>query len=194
MVCVYMEIEMKIPLEPFFSPDNILAHLTENLGTPYAEIIQIDTYFQSPIRNFWLSDEALRIREIQSKDVPEIVEFTYKGPKEGKTMKIREEISVEASNKENLFYILQKIGFQDVAIVKKKRLNWRRNDAIISYDIVKNLGSYLEIELSSTGEQKKVTRSKEKINRIAKEIIPKWTGMEERRSYLELLTIKENNE
>lgn len=185
---------MKIPLDPFFPPNNILSHLIENLGTPYAEIIQIDTYFQSPIRNLWLSDEALRIREIHSKDVPEKVEFTYKGPKKGKTMKIREEISVEVSNKENLVYILRKIGFQDFAIVKKKRLNWRRYDAIISYDIVENLGSYLEIELSSTGEPKEVTGSKEKISRIAKEIIPKWTGMEERRSYLELLNIKENNE
>lgn len=185
---------MKIPLEPFFSPDNILPHLSKKLGTPYAKIIQIDTYFQSPIRDYWQSDEALRIRQIRSKEVAEKVELTYKGPKEGKTMKIREEISVEASNKENLHYILQKIGFQDVAIVKKKRFNWRRYDAIISYDIVENLGSYLEIELISAGKPNRTTRSKEKVNGIVKEIIPKWTGIEERRSYLELLLIKQVNQ
>ena len=103
MVCIFMEIEMKIPLEPFFSSDNILPHLSEKLGTPYAKITQIDTYFQSPIRNFWQSDEALRVRQIQSKEVPERVEFTYKGPKKGKTMKVREEISVDVSSKEDLY-------------------------------------------------------------------------------------------
>jgi adenylate cyclase class 2 len=189
-----MEIEMKIPLEPFFSPDNILPHLSEKLGTPYAKITQIDTFFQSPIKDFRQSDEALRIRQIQSKEVTEIVEFTYKGSKEGKTMKIRDEISVEVSDKEKLLRILQKIGFQDVAIVKKERINWKRFDAIVSYDKVDDLGFYLEIELLSTGKPKRTTGSKEKINRIAKEIIPKWTGMEERRSYLELLILKQANE
>lgn len=191
-----MEIEIKIPLETFFSTDSIIPHLYGKLGNPNAVITQIDTYFQSPIRNFWHSDEALRIRLIKSKNSTDKIEITYKGPKQGESMKVREEISIEVSDQENSHVILQHIGFEAVANVKKERINWYYNNhTVVSFDKVENLGFYLEIEISSSDNVDEITKSKEKITQIAKDIIPKWDeSIQERRSYLELLILKQVNE
>lgn len=187
-----MEIEMKIPLSKIPTIKNIVSHLSQKYGAPYSEITQNDTYFQSPVRDFWDTDEALRIRQIQSKDDLDYIEITYKGPKEGKTMKVREEITINVSDGVIAQEILEKIGFHDVATVEKKRINWRlKNDVIISYDEVKGLGPFLEIETISSKKSEEISRKKELINQIVKEIVPNWDGTDERRSYLELLILQQ---
>ncbi|MHA1969310.1 MAG: class IV adenylate cyclase [Candidatus Hodarchaeales archaeon] len=187
-----MEIEMKIPLEKISSIDNIISHLSQMYGAPYAEITQCDIYFQSPVRNFWNTDEALRIRNIQSKNDPDLIEITYKGPKEGKSMKVREEITINVSDSVLAREVLEKLGFHGIATVEKKRINWRlKNAVIISYDEVKGLGPFLEIEMLSSNTSEEITRKKEQINRIVKEIVPNWDGTDERRSYLELLILQQ---
>ena len=187
-----MEIEMKIPLSKIPTIMNIVSHLSQKYGTPYSEITQCDTYFKSPVRDLWNTDEALRIRQIQSQNDPDHFEITYKGPKEGKTMKVREEITINVSNGVIAQKILEKIGFHTVATVKKKRINWHlKNGVIISYDEVKELGSFLEIEIISSTKSEEISRKKEIISKIVNEIVPNWDGTDERRSYLELLILQQ---
>ena len=182
-----MEIELKIPLKAYFSNDSIISNISKKFGTPTEEIAQIDTYFTSPIRDFWISDEALRLRHILTVSGEEKIEITYKGPKQGKSMKIREEITIEASNSNNAKKILQNLGFQVFTNIKKKRMNWSKNNFVISFDRVEDLGSFLEIEITTTsGRSEEITKSKEKIIHLAREIIPNWSGEDERKSYLEL--------
>lgn len=182
-----MEIELKIPLKVYFSNDSVISNISKKFGTPSEEITQIDTYFTSPIRDFWMSDEALRLRHILNVSGEEKIEITYKGPKQGKNMKIREEITIEASNSNNAKKILQNLGFQVFAKIKKKRTNWSKNNFVISFDRVEDLGSFLEIETTTTsGSSEEITKSKEKIIHLAREIIPNWSGEDERKSYLEL--------
>ncbi len=182
-----MEIELKIPLKVYFSNDSVISNISKKFGTPSEEITQIDTYFTSPIRDFWISDEALRLRHILNVSGQEKIEITYKGPKQGKSMKIREEITIEASNSNNAKKILQNLGFQVFTKIKKKRMNWRKNNFVISFDRVEDLGSFLEIETTTTLESsEEITKSKEKIIHLAREIIPNWSGEDERKSYLEL--------
>lgn len=189
-----MEIEMKIPLKADNSIEKVITLLSKKLGTPSEEITQIDTYFTSPIHNFRKSDEALRLRHILTESGKEKSEITYKGPKQGENMKLREEITIEASNIINAKRILQNLGFQIFTKIKKKRINWRRNSFVISFDIVENLGLFLEIETTTTSEHsEEITKSKEKIIHLAKEIIPTWSGKDERKSYLELLIEKQLN-
>ncbi len=182
-----MEIEIKIPLKARLSVDSIISDITKKYGTPSEEIIQIDTYFTSPISKFWKSDEALRLRQIQTKSGNKKNEITYKGPKQGKNMKIREEITIEASNSNKARRILQNLGFQAFATIKKKRKNWAQNNFIISFDIVEDLGSFLEIEITTPSvHSEDIAKKKEKIINLAKEIVPNWSGEDERKSYLEL--------
>lgn len=189
-----MEIELKIPLKAHLSPKNVISYLLHEFGSSSEEIHQTDYYFSSPIRNFAISDEALRIRQIQARSGKEKIELTYKGPKLGETMKIREEITLETSNSTNAKKFLQNLGFQVVAVVKKKRTNWFVNELTISVDEVKNLGSFLEIEiLKPTDNSEKIHKSKEQIISLVKKILPNWSGEDERKSYLELLMAKQCN-
>ena len=188
-----MEIEIKIPLGKISSTDNIISHLTKIYGAPYTDINQFDTYFQSPFQDFWVTDEALRIRKIQSKNDADVIEITYKGPKRGKTMKIREELTIKVSDSDIALEIFKKIGFYSVATVEKRRINWRlKNTIIISYDEVKDLGPFLEIETISSNKPEEISSKKKLINQIANEIVPNWDGTNERRSYLELLILQQN--
>ena len=92
---------------------------------------------------------------------------------------------MESSN--NAKKILQNLGFQVFAKIKKKRMNWSKNNFVISFDRVEDLGSFLEIETTTISERsEEIIKSKEKIIHLAREIIPNWSGEDERKSYLEL--------
>ncbi|MFX1515968.1 MAG: class IV adenylate cyclase [Promethearchaeota archaeon] len=183
-----MEIELKIPLKAHLSPTDVISFLLHEYGGSSEEIRQTDYYFSSPIRNFAITDEALRIRQIQAKTGEEIIELTYKGPKLGESMKIREEITLETSNITDAKKFLQNLGFQIVAVIKKKRTNWSVNELTISVDEVEDLGSFLEIEILSPIDNSEIIhKSKEQIINLAKRILPNWSGEDERKSYLELL-------
>ncbi|MFX1282353.1 MAG: class IV adenylate cyclase [Promethearchaeota archaeon] len=187
-----MEIEMKIPLKPKYSIDKIVTLLSKKFGAHSEEITQIDTYFTSPNHNFMKSDEALRLRQILTESGEEKIEITYKGPKQGKTMKIRDEITIEVSNIINAKRILLNLGFQIFTKIKKKRMNWIQNNIIISFDRVEGLGLFLEIETITTSEHsEEITKRKDKIIHIVREVLPNWSGEDERRSYLELLIEKQ---
>lgn len=177
---------MKIPLKSPLSGEIVLSCISKKYGSPSEEITQIDTYFQSPICDFWRTDEALRLRQTESESDVEKIEITYKGPKQGKSMKVRDEITIEASNGDKAITILQKLGFELFTNIKKRRINWIQNDVTISLDKVEDLGTYLEIEIITSKDSDEINKSKEKILHLTREIIPNWDGQEERKSYLEL--------
>lgn len=189
-----MEIELKIPLEDHFSLKDVKFYLLKEFGTSSEELKQIDYYFSSPIRNFAITDEALRLRQILTKLGKEKIELTYKGPKQGENMKIREEITIETSDNSKSIKFLENLGFQLVATVRKKRTNWFADQFIISIDEVEDLGSFLEIEIITlTDNSEEICESKERIISLVKTILPNWTGEDERKSYLELLMEKQFN-
>lgn len=61
----------------------------------------------------------------------------------------------------------------------------------ISFDVVENLGQFLEIELLQAKKSMDIEFIKKKIISMVKDLIPDWDGKEERKSYLELLILKE---
>jgi adenylate cyclase class IV len=50
-----MEIELKVPLDKDISDTSIVEHISEKVGISSITITQIDTYFQSSTRDFWLT-------------------------------------------------------------------------------------------------------------------------------------------
>jgi adenylate cyclase class 2 len=185
-----LEVEIKIPLDDILPNIDPREYITNRIGNPIEDVDQIDIYYQNPVKDFHKSDEALRIRQINMKDENISVELTYKGPKTGSEMKVREEITIETSDVEKAKQLIKRLGFKPVMEVKKNRVNWQKNTFILSLDAVENLGHFIEIELQVLDTLSELQGSKKKIRAFAKDLFPSWTGENERRSYLELLMMK----
>jgi adenylate cyclase class 2 len=113
------------------------------LGIPPARcIVERDLYFNSPARDFGVTDEALRIRS-----TGEETTLTYKGPKLGHgTVKAREELIVPVGAGETMGEILLRLGFTHTAVVKKQRETYLVEGAYVALDEVEGLGPFVEIE------------------------------------------------
>ncbi len=183
-----MEVEIKIPIVEVFLAKDPQTYITTKIGVPYEEIEQRDTYFQSPLKDFQQTDEALRIRQIKKREKNIVAEVTYKGPKIGNDMKIREELTISTEQYLIALKIFERLGYSPIAEIKKNRINWKKNLITISLDEVIGLGTYIEAEIIVSRNTNDITSGKEKIIDFLKDIFPKWSGKEERSSYLELLT------
>ena len=111
-------------------------------ATPIGIQDQADTYYNAPHRNFENTDEALRIRVEDGGAF-----LTYKGPKMDTISKTRQEFQTVIKEPETIGNILSSLGFFPVATVTKRRKNYRLGDFFISLDEVRDLGSFIEIEI-----------------------------------------------
>lgn len=144
---------------------------------------QVDTYYNGASRDFVKTDEALRIRGMDNKYF-----LTYKGPKLDKISKTRHEFEAEINDPENMGNILSSLGFSPVGTVIKKRKNFRLGDFFISIDEVRNLGTFMEIEIAV----KDSRNYDEKVESILKFLEKLGMSREStiRESYLEMLLHK----
>lgn len=135
-----------------------------------------DLYFNSPLRNFRLSDEALRIRIKE-----EGARLTYKGPKLDLATKSRLEMTVKIGDSGQMEQILSALGFVLSAEVKKQRRKYSWDGVIIALDMVEGLGYFVEAEAEGEGSYEE---QKRRVLSAMSEL-----GLHEsiRSSYLELL-------
>jgi adenylate cyclase, class 2 len=170
-----LEIEIKSRCE---NPEAI-AHRILNMGGKHAgTVVESDTYYNHPSRDFKTTDEALRIRQTQQGAV-----ITYKGPKIGEKSKTRFERETEVENPQAMSDVLVKLGFSPVDTVVKKRDLYRIDDVEICLDDVEGVGRYVELEIM--GEDRESAENR--LFRLAGEL-----GLSEfeRRSYLELKLLR----
>lgn len=106
-----------------------------------------DLYFNSPLRDFKESDEALRIRIKE-----EGARLTYKGPKLDKTTKSRLERTVKIDDPHQMELILSAIGFVLSAQVRKRRSKYSYEGVVLAIDEVEGLGSFVEVEAEGVGD------------------------------------------
>jgi|UniRef100_A0A7C3SNL2 adenylyl cyclase CyaB, putative len=154
-------------------PEEVLRRL-ESLGARHVgDYHQEDIYFQHPCRDFASSDEALRVRISE-----EGVELTYKGPR-GQLPggKSREELIVPVGNLECLLELLKRLGFQEIARVRKRRRVFLVEGAEVSLDYVEGLGAFVELEDKGAGT--------ENLRKIAETLRLGGSPLEE--TYLEML-------
>jgi adenylate cyclase class 2 len=135
-----------------------------------------DIYFNSPMRDFRSTDEALRIR---IKD--DGARLTYKGPKLDAQTKSRLELTVEINDAQAMQEILAELGFRPSGEVKKRRTKYSLGDFTLALDEVEGLGSFLEIETFAEGDWAEKSRE---VMDIFRQL---GLGESIRRSYLELL-------
>lgn len=145
---------------------------------------ETDIYFNSPVRDFAKTDEALRVRIYGDGTVV----LTYKGPRIGSVGKTREELSVTINDLENLLEILKRLDFREVARVVKRRDVYNYENFTIYMDIVEGLGYFVEVET--------MTNNRELINKATEEVLQLGDRLGlsrdwiERRTYLELVLEK----
>jgi adenylate cyclase class 2 len=174
-----LEIELKVRV-----PD--LAPVRERLRELHAEQTdrthEHDVYYNAPHRDFGSTDEALRVRYSD-----DLVIVTYKGAKvPGFDFKAREEINVRIEDGPGFENILDRLGFRKTAVVDKVREYYRYGEASVALDDVKDLGFFVEIELTGD-ETSQATASK--INAIARKIGVEGEAILS--SYLEMLLAKQ---
>jgi adenylate cyclase class 2 len=162
-----LEVEVKAPC-----PQSVRKKLMSLGARKLKAESQTDTYFNSPWRDFRNTDEALRVRRVGKKYF-----LTYKGPKIGSEIKMREEIELPVGAK--IFDVLGKLGFVEAAAVRKKRKIFSFENLLICLDCVEGLGNFIEIESKDAADKSRIFFLLKKLG-IDKDACT-------RRSYLELL-------
>jgi adenylate cyclase class 2 len=133
-----LEIEIKARID---GPEEIEREIVKRGGSFKKEVLEEDTYFNHPGRDFAKTDEALRLRKAEGKYF-----LTYKGPKVDSLTKTREELQIEISGWDDAVSILKALGFIEVLPVKKKRRYFSLASYEIMLDQVEGLGSFIEVE------------------------------------------------
>jgi len=175
-----IEVEVKARVD---DPKQLERSIIELGATPIGIDTQTDTYFNAEDRDFGKTDEALRIRVQDGKSF-----LTYKGPKLDKISKTRKEVEVKIIDPKNMGQILTLLGFLPVSTVIKKRKNFRIGDFFIALDEVRDLGNFIEIEISVNDAK----NSDEKVQSIFKfmEKLGISRELTIRKSYLEMILEK----
>ena len=176
------EVEQKYPVDSIQPIQQQLEQLGAQPGEP---IVQVDSYFNHPARDFAATDEALRIRRVGEQNC-----VTYKGPKVDSTTKTRHEIELPIAAGDagaaEFAQLLTVLGFTPVAEVRKTRtplqVEWQGKTVEVALDQVDSLGQFVELELVATEGQ--LDNARDTINALATHL---GLTNSERRGYLDLL-------
>lgn len=139
-----IEVEVKAKINSF---DEIREKLGKINAIKIKTEHQEDRYFNSPVKDFRETDEALRIRETKSDEDHDLF-ITYKGPKIDKKSKTREEVEMKIEDRYKCIKIFENLGFKEVRTVVKDREYYKFENYEISLDNVYGLEPYMEIEIS----------------------------------------------
>jgi len=192
------EVEIKILLE---NKKKIKEKLISMGGKYIYSLRHEDTYYNMPkkLRNFYRTDEALRIRKSIEYNVNNLKDkkilrfFTYKGPKVDDLTKTRKEIDFRVEDEKKLKEILKILGFREVYTIKKERelfeIEYYSEKFEILFDYLPVLNQYfMEIECQ-TEKKNEIPLKRDKIFKLLKNLdISKDRSI--RKSYLELVLEK----
>jgi adenylate cyclase class 2 len=124
-------------------------------------VSQVDVYYDAPHRDFASTDEALRVREertvheptdvvrrMEWDESPEEVRtrLTYKGPLVDDTSKTRQEFETGVTDGTALSKLLDGLGFEPAARVRKEREQFEFDGYAVTLDRVEDVGEFVEVE------------------------------------------------
>jgi adenylate cyclase class 2 len=102
-----------------------------------------DLYFAHPAKDFGKTDEALRLRKKN-----DAAELTYKGPRiKSENIKAREEVSVDVGSDLAAQRIVERLGFKEICVVRKRRKSYIYDKLRVDLDDVEGLGEFVELEI-----------------------------------------------
>ncbi|SEV95080.1 class IV adenylate cyclase [Natrinema salifodinae] len=136
------EVEVKVPADL----ETVRERLADLDAASRGGVVQVDTYYDAPHREFAETDEALRIREERPADGPDETRVTYKGPLVDDESKTRKEVETAVVNGEKFDAVLTNLGFEAAATVRKDRERFELDGYTITLDAVDDVGEYVEVE------------------------------------------------
>lgn len=161
-----------------------------SLGAELIDIVNETDYYidLAPCIDLRSRDMALRVRESLSLLTgSRRCELTFKGSRMGSYPKTRKEVSVEIDNVEKLIEIFKELGFTKMYVVSKSRRVYRLRGFKIFLDNVKELGTFIEVEVEEVDKQKLDSVAVD-LKRFLSDI--GVSGELENRTYLEMLLEK----
>ena len=135
------EVEVKVRADH----DEVSGALDELGARRGDRVVQRDTYYDAPHRDFAETDEALRVRRVESASGDE-QRVTYKGPLVDDASKTRLEHETAVGDGDTADAILRGLGFEPVATVTKRRVEYRLDGYTVTLDSVEGLGEFVEVE------------------------------------------------
>ena len=178
-----IEVEQKFRIA---DPHDLVNRIIALGAAAQQTLVQVDTYYAHPARDFATTDEALRMRRVGEANF-----VTYKGPKLDDRTKTRREIEVRladgALTQVSYDQLLTALSFRRVAQVSKVRqlfqLQREGYSIELSVDAVEDVGDFMELEIVVAQESESAA-AQQVIHSLAREL---QLSEGERRSYLELL-------
>lgn len=132
--------------------------------------LHCDTYLRHPSRDFRVTGEAFRMRQVNNDFV-----VTYKGPKQSSEIKTRTEIELPLveNTHDQWFQIWSHLGFTIASQVRKSRESWQQSrDGLgmtVALDDVQQLGLFVEVECVVL-DSMQINLAHKTIDAIAKEL------------------------
>jgi adenylate cyclase class 2 len=146
------EVEVKVRADH----DAVRERLDELDAQRVGRVTQEDTYYDAPHREFAETDEALRVRRETSQEEPtqddtreteEVV--TYKGPLVEQASKTRREVETGVEDGDAAHAVLDALGFESAATVRKERVRYRLDGYTVTLDSVDGVGEFVEVEIEA---------------------------------------------
>jgi len=141
------EVELKVRADH----DAVRGRLDDSDATHVDNVVQEDTYYDAPARDFAVTDEALRVRTERAEDDVTTV-LTYKGPLVEAESKTREEAETTVGDPDALEDVLDGLGYDPAATVRKERDRFSYGDYMVTLDSVDGLGEFVEVETETETE------------------------------------------
>ena len=136
------EVEVKVRA----AHDEVRERLSASDAEAVDSVTQEDTYYDAPHRDFAETDEALRVRRETPDGGETTTELTYKGPLVETESKTRREIETAIADAEAADAILDALGFEAAATVRKERERFSLGGYTVTLDAVDGLGEFAEVE------------------------------------------------
>jgi adenylate cyclase class 2 len=141
------EVEVKVPADI-----EAVAERLDELGAEQVDtVIQTDTYYDAPHRDFAETDEAFRVRR-ETRKGKTTAKITYKGPLLETESKSREEFETGVEDGDDIDAIVQHLGFEPAATVRKNRRVYEVRGYHVTLDAVDDVGEFVEVERETDGE------------------------------------------
>lgn len=151
-----MEIEAKLKVDSF---EPVLTRLSELGALNKAPEKQSDIYFDDAGLSLRKADKGLRLRIAESNGSEKLT-LCYKGPREDRLYKTRDEIELTVTEYKAAVDFVSALGYQQVLTVTKNRQVWEIGNCEVALDEVDMLGKFVEIEGRS---EKKISEVREKL-------------------------------
>ena len=155
------EVEVKVRADH----DAVRERLADAGAERVEGVVQTDTYYDAPHREFAETDEALRLRrEADADDAGDrsaaetATRITYKGPLVEDESKTREEFETGVGDGETAHELLTRLGFAPAATVEKERERYALDGYTVTLDAVDGLGEFVEVEREASESEVESTR------------------------------------